>query len=1293
MKASPQRHRYSGQPAHLPASLTSRSSSQGSGNLHEAFYNLNSAKFEPKRYTHSLLMDQPLASLLQQTNRLAQETRQLDGEMKTLVYENYSKFISATETIGRMKTDVDDMDAEMTKLQVKVNALSAQSSLIHEAFQAGSAKVKHLGTMHQHLYKLQVLFDLPDQLQQCLRNQQWAAAVQSYLDTLPLFDHYRTLAVFAQVEADCRAIMDEVTAALWRIVEPAGSTPSSPEQLPADLLPQLNGTGTALGPPSSDIAPWAAARHHVDRIHQVASAVDLLIRLDAQDVHRLWEPVLVLCFQELSGLFRCLVDDLERHRATDWSFLAPKLFSDPPVDFDAQHSNIMTTPIVTHTLRHRQLFTAPLRAAFNQSGQGDSESDSSVASSASASPVLSDDTRLPDSERSISDIVLEKLARMARLNHVFMELLAEIIDTFTRCFLEPRNRLVSGQTSPTARSMFDSEQQEALLLQLSRKVNIASDEYTTFVNRLLTIPVATVTRNPSTVGDGGPGSRNEPRAPTVSYNLPHVRIQALVIPALFHNRLLHIIDRDVQRFESLRLFAHLDTTFHRLIEQCLHNWVEAVFAQPTRDFSTLLVATLATPLPSASDPDSNIWAQLAYRNPRVRPPLKRPTTMGLPFSISNGTADSGPSRGAHGITTGTGNFLEGGDAPWNAAGLSMDSRLASLLSHTMAGSLNQAEGQGGNDGPLQAPLTGQHLVDLMVGLGRWLIQKLESEACPAFRALLQMDLNFPSHPEGRPALLHQLEAGLGRFMESLPATLIAVCATPELPLNYPAVLLSLGKLCQEFEQTTISQIYQVFSFALLPQTDLDAPPTGLNIIHFPNTAEADAANAAMASTSTSIPPGLTRPRFVYDPKRVSLVWNHGTQKIVNQYVSVVVRVLMGQVRRELNSSGSEDSSPSASTPRISSIWIQMIGGWLPIILQDIQAVFGPVRRGSRTGRQISQDAETAKTQGQRSLVSSALAARSLNRTKCLTLAESQALAVDPTSTAAGGNGSGSGNVGTPAGAGPPGSGSSLSRIPSLTLNPVQRSYSTDSSRHDSITSNTAQRTRLPSLTTYTHFKLAGRSYSSRGGGSGVAAISPGGFGPDYPPLPFSPGPVERRQSPVVGGGDTLPSPGDGTAATGGGGGLPPAQTTTPSLSSRTFSNLDPFHRHLISHIDRLFSDRLEVFGDVSLDSLGITLAIYRAVIKEMIELSRLRTFVGVGYGSKPGGLPQIQLDAGFLRHVWHPYIDKDWVLASLMDEWVSSVATRSVEVVDVDETVLRDVIHTTLLALDSNAQRASPTGS
>jgi hypothetical protein len=34
------------------------------------------------------------------------EIRQLDGDMKTLVYENYSKFISATDTIRKVTNKI-----------------------------------------------------------------------------------------------------------------------------------------------------------------------------------------------------------------------------------------------------------------------------------------------------------------------------------------------------------------------------------------------------------------------------------------------------------------------------------------------------------------------------------------------------------------------------------------------------------------------------------------------------------------------------------------------------------------------------------------------------------------------------------------------------------------------------------------------------------------------------------------------------------------------------------------------------------------------------------------------------------------------------------------------------------------------------------------------------------------------------------------------------------------------------------------------------------------------------------
>lgn len=41
----------------------------------------------------------------------------LDSDMQMLVYENYNKFISATETIKRMKTNVEAMDTDMESVK------------------------------------------------------------------------------------------------------------------------------------------------------------------------------------------------------------------------------------------------------------------------------------------------------------------------------------------------------------------------------------------------------------------------------------------------------------------------------------------------------------------------------------------------------------------------------------------------------------------------------------------------------------------------------------------------------------------------------------------------------------------------------------------------------------------------------------------------------------------------------------------------------------------------------------------------------------------------------------------------------------------------------------------------------------------------------------------------------------------------------------------------------------------------------------------------------------------------
>ncbi len=55
--------------------------------------------------------------LIEEDSKMLLETRSLDGDMQMLVYENYNKFISATETIKRMKSNVESMESDMLTLK------------------------------------------------------------------------------------------------------------------------------------------------------------------------------------------------------------------------------------------------------------------------------------------------------------------------------------------------------------------------------------------------------------------------------------------------------------------------------------------------------------------------------------------------------------------------------------------------------------------------------------------------------------------------------------------------------------------------------------------------------------------------------------------------------------------------------------------------------------------------------------------------------------------------------------------------------------------------------------------------------------------------------------------------------------------------------------------------------------------------------------------------------------------------------------------------------------------------
>ncbi|KAJ2908584.1 hypothetical protein GGI21_002741, partial [Coemansia aciculifera] len=171
--------------------------------------------FDARKYLKKALLEQGVSELLATDIRLVSQVRQIDGDMKTMVYENYSKFISATETIGKMKADADFMDAEMERLSRRVNDISARTDSVNAHFFQRRTAIARLSDEHRTLKRLQFLFDLPDELNRYISKAQFVEAAKVWARTLPLLEHYRQLGVFATVEKDGKEIMASVETTIW----------------------------------------------------------------------------------------------------------------------------------------------------------------------------------------------------------------------------------------------------------------------------------------------------------------------------------------------------------------------------------------------------------------------------------------------------------------------------------------------------------------------------------------------------------------------------------------------------------------------------------------------------------------------------------------------------------------------------------------------------------------------------------------------------------------------------------------------------------------------------------------------------------------------------------------------------------------------------------------------------------------------------------------------------------------------------------------------------------------------
>jgi len=117
--------------------------------------------FDHDAYVTESVRDVPLAELQARCVSMAGEIKQLDGDMQMLVYENYSKFIVATDTVKHMRTNVDTIEGRVEELTTSVDATAAKAEAVNEKLSSHREQIEQLNGVRALIKKLQAVFDLP----------------------------------------------------------------------------------------------------------------------------------------------------------------------------------------------------------------------------------------------------------------------------------------------------------------------------------------------------------------------------------------------------------------------------------------------------------------------------------------------------------------------------------------------------------------------------------------------------------------------------------------------------------------------------------------------------------------------------------------------------------------------------------------------------------------------------------------------------------------------------------------------------------------------------------------------------------------------------------------------------------------------------------------------------------------------------------------------------------------------------------------------------------------------------
>lgn len=172
---------------------------------------LDDPAFDADAYVRSLLKTSNLKFIIRTEAILISEIKNLDGERKALVYDNYSKLIKATQTIGNMQQGLNASNVgDLEKLKPAVEAIGRMAEELDKTRKSGSGESTDRKEKHKRELVRWVV-GAPARFERYIvegRREEMNGEWKTILNAL---DKWKAVKGADEIRSKCEAIMAKVT--------------------------------------------------------------------------------------------------------------------------------------------------------------------------------------------------------------------------------------------------------------------------------------------------------------------------------------------------------------------------------------------------------------------------------------------------------------------------------------------------------------------------------------------------------------------------------------------------------------------------------------------------------------------------------------------------------------------------------------------------------------------------------------------------------------------------------------------------------------------------------------------------------------------------------------------------------------------------------------------------------------------------------------------------------------------------------------------------------------------------